>query len=160
MYLLSAQSLDSIFMECNHATAFLGYKRAVLEIRMAGYEATTSGRLVVDSVLTVHKRLISPRFAAGLVIALLNRYLFGFAIHRFRNFDLQQAVLVGCFDVLGIYIHGQSEASLEFSIGSFPLEIVVFFNLIVRDPFTFQGQDPVFDIHFDVFLVDTGKFSF
>ena len=60
--------------------------------------------------------------------ALVNRDLFGFAIRWFWDFDLQQAVFVGCLDVLGIHTHGQDEVPFEFSKRSFPSEIVVFLD--------------------------------
>jgi hypothetical protein len=62
------------------------------------------------------------------VNALVNSDLFGFAIRWFRDFDLQQAVFVGCLDILGIYTQGQDELPFEFSKGSFPSEIVVFLD--------------------------------
>ena len=43
------------------------------------------------------------------VNVIVNRDLFGFAIRWFRDFDLQQAVFVGCLDILGIHIQGQEE---------------------------------------------------
>ncbi len=52
------------------------------------------------------------------ISGLVNRDLFGFAIRWFRDFDLQQAVFVGCLDILGI--HTQRQEEIQDSLTTMP----------------------------------------